>query len=115
MIHNIKHIHELYNEANLAAIKEVAAKADRLGLTEHADKIFALHFECKKSLVKANNAFIGLKKIIKTIEVAAREEENDANLADENVIREMRFQKGFPMIPLNNNDSFKHEEALNAE
>ena len=92
MIHKIKEISELYTESKVAEIKEIAVTADRLGLPDVADKIFALHFEIKKSLAKTANAFVGMKKLIKTIEVA------EACNCKENVISEMRFEKSFPII-----------------
>lgn len=101
MIHNIKHIHELFRESHLEEIKEVAKYADRLGLQDAADKIFALHFVVKKSLVKANTIYIGLKKIIKTIEIAALAEENEEKISTPDEISEMRFEKAMPIRPLN--------------
>ena len=95
MIHDIKHIHELYVESRLGEIKEVAKTADRLGLPDVADKIFALHFEIKKSLAKSSTVFLSLKKIIKTIEVAEK------HGSKENVISELRFEKSFPIRMVN--------------
>lgn len=97
MIHNIKEIYELYQQSHLAEIKEIAIKADRLGLKEMADKIFALHFEVKKSLAKTATHFLGVKKLIKHIEITSRYEEIKAAVENEDVISEMRFEKGFPI------------------
>ena len=99
MIQNVKEIHELYRQSHLEEIKEIAVKADRLGLKEMADKIFALHFEIKKSLAKTSTHFLGVKKIIKHIEITSRYEEGKALMGD--VISEMRFEKGFPVPDIN--------------
>ncbi len=100
MIHNVKDMYELYQQSRLAEIKEVAIKADRLGLKEMADKIFALHFEIKKSLAKTATHFLGVKKLIKHIEITSRFDELKAAIENEDAISEMRFEKGFPIPEL---------------
>ena len=112
MIHNIKEIHELYQQSHLCEIKEIAVKADRLGLKEMADKIFALHFEIKKSLAKTATHFLGVKKIIKHIEITSRHEEAEA--LKEDVISEMRFEKGFPVPDIDTNDEEEIKEEIHS-
>lgn len=73
MISHIKEISDLYHASHVDEIKRIEIAADRLGMKDIADKIFALRHGIEKSLAKTANNFVGMKNVIKAIELLMRD------------------------------------------